>query len=111
LYFSRKASACPRRITPLWATATIRARPIGSNISNAVGTQYEHFTLAYGHVASPADKPSACRKASYPEKYDNLFVTKLTASSSGLHLFQRISYTDSDTIFPNTLVVFAIAKR
>ncbi|MEN9443539.1 MAG: hypothetical protein RIS47_429 [Bacteroidota bacterium] len=51
LYSSRIASVCWHRITPLWATATIRASSIGSTICNAVGSQYQHFTLAYGHGA------------------------------------------------------------
>jgi hypothetical protein len=46
LYFSRIASACCRRITPLWATATIRASSVGSTICNAVGTRGKTLCLA-----------------------------------------------------------------
>jgi hypothetical protein len=74
LYFKRIESDCCRRITPLWATATIRARPIGSTICNAVGTLGKHFTLAYGHVALSYTKPTACRKVRNTEKYHNIFV-------------------------------------
>jgi hypothetical protein len=52
LYFSRIASVCCHRITPLWATATIRASSVGSSICNAVGSQGKHFRLACGHVAN-----------------------------------------------------------
>ncbi|MEN9443240.1 MAG: hypothetical protein RIS47_130 [Bacteroidota bacterium] len=59
LYFSRKAPDSCHGITPLWATATIRARPIGSILCKAVGTLGQHFTLAYGHVALSYTKPTA----------------------------------------------------
>ncbi|MEN9444599.1 MAG: hypothetical protein RIS47_1489 [Bacteroidota bacterium] len=61
LYFKPITSDSCHRITPLWATAAIRARPIGSTICNAVGTLGKHFTLACGHVASTTDKPPACQ--------------------------------------------------
>jgi hypothetical protein len=51
LYFKRMPSACCRRITPLWATATIRASSVGSTICKAVGALGKTFILADGHVA------------------------------------------------------------
>jgi hypothetical protein len=57
LYFSRIASACWHRITPLWATATIRARPCSSFQSYAVSRRGKPKQLAYGHV-EPANSPT-----------------------------------------------------
>ncbi|MEN9443211.1 MAG: hypothetical protein RIS47_101, partial [Bacteroidota bacterium] len=53
-------------ITPLWATATIRARPIGSTICNAVGSLGNHFQLACGHAALSNAKPLAWLKRATP---------------------------------------------
>ncbi|MEN9443777.1 MAG: hypothetical protein RIS47_667 [Bacteroidota bacterium] len=53
MYFKQIASACWHCVTPLWATAAIRASSVGSTIYYAVGTQGKHFLLAYGHVTRP----------------------------------------------------------
>jgi hypothetical protein len=51
VYFNPSLSQTEASVRQLWATATIRARPIGSSICNAVGSLGNHFQLACGHVA------------------------------------------------------------
>ncbi|MEN9443490.1 MAG: hypothetical protein RIS47_380 [Bacteroidota bacterium] len=68
LYFSRIASVCCHRITPLWATATIRASSVGSTICNAVGTLGRNFPLACGHVATFHHKQPDTPQNTHPSK-------------------------------------------
>ncbi|MEN9443970.1 MAG: hypothetical protein RIS47_860 [Bacteroidota bacterium] len=65
LYFNRITSVCWHGITPLWATATIRASSVGSTICNAVSTQGKPnaWPSAMGH-----SQPPRFPKAPHPEE-------------------------------------------